>query len=69
MVGIDDQDFSESMGLTTVGQRPDEQAELGTKMLLDELDGLLGAVRSSIAPHRLIVRRTTAPLRAGRVSA
>ena len=49
------------MGLTTVGQRPDEQAELATKMLLDELDGQVGSVRSAVAPHELIVRSTTAP--------
>jgi hypothetical protein len=30
-------------------------------MLLDELDGIAGAVQSTVAPHRLIVRRTTAP--------
>jgi hypothetical protein len=29
-------------------------------MLLDELDGVAGAVRSAVAPHELIVRRTTA---------
>jgi LacI family repressor for deo operon, udp, cdd, tsx, nupC, and nupG len=63
VVGIDDHDFSEAVGLTTVGQRPDEQAELGTKMLLDELDGIAGAVHSAVAPHRLIVRSTTAPPR------
>ncbi|HAP90515.1 MAG TPA: LacI family transcriptional regulator, partial [Arthrobacter bacterium] len=61
VVGIDDHDFADAMGLTTVGQRPDEQAELATKMLLDELDGTVGAVQSAVAPHRLIVRRTTAP--------
>ena len=60
VVGIDDHEFSAAVGLTTVGQRPDEQAELGTKMLLDELDGIAGAVRSTVAPHRLIVRDTTA---------
>ncbi|MCB5275026.1 Catabolite control protein A [Arthrobacter sp. SO5] len=69
VIGIDDHDFSEAIGLTTVGQRPDEQAELGTKMLLDELDGNAGAVRSTIAPHRLIVRGTTAPPRAAGTSA
>ncbi len=53
VVGIDDHDFAEAVGLTTVGQRPDEQAELGTKMLLDELDGIAGAVQSAVAPHRL----------------
>ena len=60
VVGIDDHEFSEAAGLTTVAQRPDEQAELATKMLLDELDGITGAVRSVVAPHRLIVRSTTA---------
>jgi DNA-binding LacI/PurR family transcriptional regulator len=30
-------------------------------MLLDELDGDTQAVRSAVAPHELIVRRTTAP--------
>ena len=63
VIGIDDHDFSEAMGLTTVRQRPDEQAELGTKMLLDELDGIAGSVRSTVAPHELIVRSTTAPPR------
>jgi LacI family transcriptional regulator, repressor for deo operon, udp, cdd, tsx, nupC, and nupG len=61
VIGIDDHDFSGVVGLTTVGQHPDEQAELGTKMLLDELDGHVGAVRSVVAPHHLIIRRTTAP--------
>jgi DNA-binding LacI/PurR family transcriptional regulator len=60
VVGIDDHEFAAAAGLTTVAQRPDQQAELGTKMLLDELDGITGAVRSSVAPHRLIVRSTTA---------
>jgi DNA-binding LacI/PurR family transcriptional regulator len=60
VVGIDDHDFADAMGLTTVRQRPDEQAELATKMLLDELNGVAGAVRSAVAPHQLIVRRTTA---------
>ncbi|WP_255769853.1 LacI family DNA-binding transcriptional regulator [Pseudarthrobacter sulfonivorans] len=61
VVGIDDHDFADAVGLTTVRQRPDEQAELATKMLLDELNGMAGAVRSVVAPHQLIVRGTTAP--------
>jgi LacI family transcriptional regulator, repressor for deo operon, udp, cdd, tsx, nupC, and nupG len=60
VVGIDDHDFADAVGLTTVRQRPDEQAELATKMLLDELHGVAGAVRSAVAPHQLIIRRTTA---------
>jgi LacI family repressor for deo operon, udp, cdd, tsx, nupC, and nupG len=61
VIGIDDHDFSATLGLTTVGQRPDEQAELATKMLLDELDGRTGSVHSQMAPHQLIIRTTTAP--------
>ena len=45
VIGIDDHDFSDAVGLTTVGQRPDEQAELATKMLLDELVGITGSVQ------------------------
>lgn len=60
VIGIDDHDFAEPLGLTTVGQRPDEQAELATKMLLDELAGISGAVHSAVAPHELIVRTSTA---------
>jgi LacI family repressor for deo operon, udp, cdd, tsx, nupC, and nupG len=63
VVGIDNHDFAEPVGLTTVGQRPDEQAELATRMLLDELDGDAHAVQSAFAPHELIIRRTTAPPR------
>lgn len=61
VIGIDDHDFSVTLGLTTVGQRPDVQAELATRMLLDELDGRTGSVHSMVAPHELIVRSTTAP--------
>ncbi len=64
VVGIDDHEFSASVGLTTVAQHPDDQAELATRMLLDELDGVAGAVRSTVAPHTLIVRSSTAPPRA-----
>lgn len=62
VVGIDNHDFSEALGLTTVGQRPDEQAEVATKMLLDELDGIHGSVHSAVAPHELIIRTSAAPL-------
>ncbi len=61
VIGIDDHEFSAAVGLTTVGQRPDEQAELAARMLLDELSGVPDSVRSAVAPHRLIVRSTTAP--------
>lgn len=63
VIGIDNHDFSEAVGLTTVGQRPSDQAELGTKMLMDELAGHRGAVRTVVAPHQLIVRESTTPPR------
>lgn len=63
IVGIDNHEFAEAMGLTTVAQDPGEQARQGTRMLLDELAGATGTVRSMLAPHKLIVRETTAPPR------
>lgn len=64
IIGIDNHEFAEAMGLTTVAQDPVEQGQLGTRMLLDELAGAAGSVRSMKAAHRLIVRETTAPPRA-----
>lgn len=63
IVGIDNHEFSEAIGLTTVAQDPVEQGQVGTRMLLDELAGVTGAVRTTVASHRLIVRETTAPPR------
>ncbi|MBT2514852.1 LacI family DNA-binding transcriptional regulator [Arthrobacter sp. ISL-30] len=61
IIGIDNHEFSDAMGLTTVAQDPVEQGQQGTRMLLDELAGTTGAVRSMLAPHHLIVRESTAP--------
>jgi DNA-binding LacI/PurR family transcriptional regulator len=61
VIGIDDHEFSELVGLTTIRQSPSDQAQLGTKMLLDELAGHRGAVRTVVASHELIVRDSTAP--------
>jgi LacI family transcriptional regulator, repressor for deo operon, udp, cdd, tsx, nupC, and nupG len=68
VIGIDDHELSEAVGLTTIRQSPSDQAQLGTKMLLDELAGHRGAVRTVVAPHELIVRDSTAPPQAGRRS-
>jgi LacI family transcriptional regulator, repressor for deo operon, udp, cdd, tsx, nupC, and nupG len=68
VIGIDDHEFSEAVGLTTIRQSPSDQAQLGTKMLLDELAGHRGAVRTVVAPHELIVRDSTAPPQASRRS-
>ena len=68
VIGIDDHELSEAVGLTTIAQSPSDQAQLGTKMLLDELAGHRGAVRTVVAPHELIVRDSTAPPQASRRS-
>ena len=61
IIGIDNHEFAEALGLTTVAQDPVEQGQQGTRMLLDELAGASGAVRSMLAPHHLVVRESTAP--------
>jgi len=68
VIGIDDHEFSEAVGLTTIRQSPSDQAQLGTKMLLDELAGHRGAVRTVVASHELMVRDSTAPPQASRRS-
>ena len=68
VIGIDDHELSEAVGLTTIRQSPSDQAQLGTKMLLDELAGHRGAVRTVVASHELIVRDSTAPPQASRRS-
>ncbi len=68
VIGIDNHEFSAAVGLTTVGQDPEAQGRLGIRMLLDELEGAAGAVHSEVAPHRLIVRETTAPPRVASAS-
>ena len=68
VIGIDDHEFSEVVGLTTIRQSPSDQAQLGTKMLLDELAGHRGAVRTVVAAHELIVRDSTAPPQTSRRS-
>ena len=60
IIGIDNHEFSDAVGLTTVAQDPVEQGKQGTRMLLDELAGITGAVHSMLAPHHLIVRESTA---------
>lgn len=61
VIGIDNHEFSEAVGLTTIGQNPHDQARLATQMILDELAGRHGTVKSVVTPHQLIVRESTAP--------
>lgn len=59
LVCFEGSDFSASYGLTAISQDPGNQARLGTRMLLDHLNGNPAAIRSIVAPHRLHVRSTT----------
>ncbi|NYE96150.1 DNA-binding LacI/PurR family transcriptional regulator [Psychromicrobium silvestre] len=61
VVGIDNHEFAEAAGLTTVAQNPVEQGRLAADMLIKELDGAVGTVRSVAAPFELLVRSSTAP--------
>ena len=63
VIGIDDHDFAESFGLTTMAQDPFEQGAVAARILLDELGG--GEPRAALGalpPSSLIVRVSTAPL-------
>jgi LacI family transcriptional regulator, repressor for deo operon, udp, cdd, tsx, nupC, and nupG len=65
VVGIDDHDFSPPAGLTTVGQKPWEHGRAAARLVLAELAGKPNPAREKIMPFELIVRRSTAPPRAG----
>ena len=63
VVGIDDHDWSESLGLTTVHQDPFEQGRRAATIVVDELaEGSAEAVLLTGTYH-LVVRRSTAPPR------
>jgi len=61
VIGIDDHDFAESFGLTTMAQSPFEQGAAATRILLDELGGAEPGTRSVRADATLVVRTSTAP--------
>jgi LacI family repressor for deo operon, udp, cdd, tsx, nupC, and nupG len=60
VIGIDDHDYAESFGLTTMAQDPFDQGASATRILLDELAGAEPRSRSVRCPVTLIVRRSTA---------
>ena len=62
VIGIDDHDWSEAFGLTTLRQEPFEQGRLAARTVLDELNGIPVAVRTTKAPFELVRRASTAPL-------
>lgn len=61
IVGIDDHDVSEYVGLTTIRQDVVGQGERAAQLLLGHLAGGSNEVVHEMHPTRLIVRRTTGP--------
>ena len=61
VIGIDDHDHAEAFGLTTMHQDPFDHGEVAAEMLMAELLGTGGRLRSVRQPSTLIVRRSTAP--------
>jgi LacI family repressor for deo operon, udp, cdd, tsx, nupC, and nupG len=61
VIGIDNHDFAESFGLTTMAQNPFEQGAVAAHILLDELAGAEPRTRSVRSPVTLITRTSTAP--------
>ncbi|WP_235835694.1 MULTISPECIES: LacI family DNA-binding transcriptional regulator [Arthrobacter] len=63
VVGIDGHDYAAAFGLTTVEQQPHDQGRLAATMILNELEGQAGAIRSADAEHRLIPRESSGRVR------
>lgn len=61
VVGIDDHDFSEPAGLTTIAQRPLDHGRAAALMMIEELAGILESVNSVYMPFELKKRQSTAP--------
>ncbi|MBG6183446.1 DNA-binding LacI/PurR family transcriptional regulator [Arthrobacter sp. CAN_A214] len=65
VMGIDDHEFAEPMGLTTIAQRPEDQGAYAAGLLLDELAGEPAVETPMVQPHLLVARRSTEPPRPG----
>lgn len=61
VVGIDDHEFAEPMGLTTIRQSPEEQGAYAADLLLGELAGRPALTSPRPRPHQLILRASTGP--------
>lgn len=64
VVGIDDHDMAEFVGLTTVAQPVVEQGEVAAQLFLEAVAGDRDGVPHVQLPTKLRVRATTGPLRA-----
>ena len=63
VIGVDDHDWSESFGLTTVRQDPYEQGRVAARTVLDGLAGLSIGTGPTRAGFELVQRRSTGPAR------
>lgn len=63
IIGYDDIEVAEYLGLTTIHQELYHSGQRGVELLLKILDGSLDGPVCEILPIKLIVRNTTAPVR------
>ena len=63
VVGFDDHELSELMGITTVAQPVRDLGSMAADMLIDILDGRQDTTRKITVPIKLVVRGTTGPVR------
>jgi DNA-binding LacI/PurR family transcriptional regulator len=61
VIGYDDIEIAEYLGLTTIRQLLYESGQFGVDLLLDTLEGVSGGPVCQVLPTELIVRATTAP--------
>ena len=67
VVGYDDIEIADYVGLTTVRQHLFESGRLGAELLLSEIRSRSATPRSIVLPPEVVVRGTTAPPKEGRV--
>lgn len=63
IIGFDNHEMAEYVGLTTIAQPVDDQGEVAASMLLERIDRLPEAREHVVMPTKLVVRNTTGPLR------
>jgi DNA-binding LacI/PurR family transcriptional regulator len=61
VIGYDDIEIAEYLGLTTIRQLLYESGQIGVELLLDTLEGISASPVCRVLPTELIVRATTAP--------
>jgi LacI family repressor for deo operon, udp, cdd, tsx, nupC, and nupG len=66
IVGFDDHELSELMGITTVAQPVRDLGSMAGDLLIDVLDGRQDGARKMTVPIKLVVRATTGPARNSR---